>query len=345
MKAKFLAAAASVAFIATGVAAMAQENQKHGQSPAAATERAEPKAGGAMHEGAQAQTERRETTGAQGAGAAAHAEGQQNEMKGQGAERSRAAEAPGQQMKNQGAERSRAAEAPGQERKAGEKSATEQTHQQTPAARTGANEQHNGAKTGAAENKTGAAENKTGAAENKTGAAENKTGAAENKTGAAENKTGAAERDRNAPRTGANETNRANERTGANETNRNGARTAEQNGQHGQAQVRGNVHMSSEHATRVSETLRRDMQPEHVNVDIRVGERLPSSVQIRPLPQEVIAIVPEYRGYDYFIDENDEIVFVSPQSHEIVGMIQYEGRAASEDVTRARGARPCPTED
>ena len=47
------------------------------------------------------------------------------------------------------------------------------------------------------------------------------------------------------------------------------------------------------HATRVSESLRREARPERVNVDIRVGVRVPESVQIRPLPQEVIAIVPE----------------------------------------------------
>ena len=273
MKNKLLAAAASVAFIATGVAAMAQEAQKHDQRPAAA----EQKAGGAMHEqGAQAQMERREQPGAEAAKPDARAEGQPNEMKGQGAERPRAAEAQDKDRKTE----------PGQNR------AAEETRPQTPPARTGANEmERNGAKTGTAE------------------------------------------------------TERRNEGAAANERDRNAPRTAEQNAPRGPAQVRGNVHMSSEHASRVSETLRRDMRPERVNVDVRVGTRVPETVTIRPLPPEVIAIVPEYRGYDYFIDENDEIVFVSPQSHEIVGMIDYEGRAASDDVTHVRAARPCPPEE
>lgn len=295
IRTKLLAAAASVAFIASGVAAGAQDAEKH--APAAA-ERAEPRAGAAMHE--------------QGAPPAVRAEGPQNEMK--------------------GSERPRAAEAPAQEHKSGENRAAEQG--QTPAARTGANERPAAAKTGAAENENRAAD---------------------------QNRTGAAERDRNAPRTGANEvnrpkermgateskteSNRPDERTGAAEPNRTGARTADQTGQHGPAQVRGNVHMSSEHATRVGESLRRDMRPERVGIDVRVGERVPERIRIRPLPEDVIAIVPEYRGYDYFIDENDEIVFVSPQSHEIVGMIAYEGRAASEDATHVRAARPCPPED
>jgi hypothetical protein len=86
------------------------------------------------------------------------------------------------------------------------------------------------------------------------------------------------------------------------------------------------------------------MHPEHVGVNIRVGERIPESVTVRPLPPDVVELVPEYRGYDYFIDSDDEIVFVAPQTHEIVGMIDYEGRAASTDETRVSGARPCPPE-
>ena len=232
-------------------------------------------------------------------------------MREQGAPPAVRAEGPQNEMK--GSERPRAAEAPTQEYKSGENRAAEQG--QTPAARTGANERPAAAKTGAAENENRAAD---------------------------QNRTGAAERDRNAPRMGATESNRPNERTGAAEPNHTGVRTADQ---HGPAQVRGNVHMSSEHATRVGESLRRDMRPERVGIHVRVGERVPERIRIRPLPEDVIAIVPEYRGYDYFIDENDEIVFVSPQSHEIVGMIAYEGRAASEDATHVRAARPCPPED
>lgn len=112
----------------------------------------------------------------------------------------------------------------------------------------------------------------------------------------------------------------------------------------GQVRVMGNVRLSSEHAVQVSQTLRREARPIQGNVDIRIGARTPDWVDIRPLPEDIIAIAPEYRGYDYFIDSNDEIVFVAPESHEIVGAIEYEGRAASEDATQLPAARPCPTE-
>ena len=276
MKSKFLAAAASIAFIASGVVGHAQEPQKHEERPAA--ERTAPNAG-ATHEqaaprAAQAEPRRDEM---KGANPAARAEGERNnEMKaGQGAERPRAAEAPRQERK---AEEPRKAE---EQRPANEgKRTAEPNGEKSPAARTGANEP-----------------------------------------------------ERNAPR------------TGANEPDRNAPRTAEHNEARGQARVQGNVKMSTEHATRVSQSLMREGHREHANVRVRVGERVPEGVRFLPLPEDVIAIVPEYRGYDYFIDENDEIVFISPKTHEVAGMIDFEGRAASDETyTRVGASRPCPTE-
>jgi hypothetical protein len=108
------------------------------------------------------------------------------------------------------------------------------------------------------------------------------------------------------------------------------------------ARVTGNVRISNEHAERVGETLRRVGQPERVNFDVRVGVRVPETVSIRPLPPEVVSIVPEYRGYDYFVDANDEIVFVAPTTHEVVGTIDYQVNSASAGVMSAQGVRPCP---
>jgi hypothetical protein len=110
----------------------------------------------------------------------------------------------------------------------------------------------------------------------------------------------------------------------------------------GEPRVNG-VKISNEHAVRIGETLRREGRVERPNFDVRVGVRVPEEFEIRPLPSDIVEIEPEYRGYDYFVDADDEIVFVSPETHEIVGTIAYEGRAASIDAPRA--ARPCPTED
>jgi hypothetical protein len=284
VKSRFLAAAASIAFIASGVVAQAQEPPKHDQRPAA--ERAEPN-GGATHE--------------QAAPRAAQAEPRHDEMK--GANPAGRAEGERNEPKAQGAERPRAAEAPGQERKA-----VQGQNEQRPAAEGKRSAEPNGEKSPAA-------------------------------------RTGAKEEERNAPRTGAKEEERNAPRTGANEQERNAPRTAEHNEGRGPARVQGNVKMSTEHASRVSQSLLRESHREHSNVRVRVGERVPEGIRYLPLPEDVVAIVPEYRGYDYFIDENDEIVFISPQTHEVAGMIDFEGRAASDDTyTRVPASRPCPTE-
>jgi hypothetical protein len=115
-----------------------------------------------------------------------------------------------------------------------------------------------------------------------------------------------------------------------------GAHTAQRQGA---PRVEGRVNISTEHATRVGEVLRERGGAERVNFNVRVGERVPENIEIRPLPEEVISLVPEYRGYDYFVDSDDEIVFVSPETHEIVGSIDYG------DGPVVAGARPCPVEN
>jgi hypothetical protein len=135
-------------------------------------------------------------------------------------------------------------------------------------------------------------------------------------------------------------------RVGENPDTRNAPKTAQHDAAHGQPRVIGNVKSSEEHATRLRELLQGHGEREHAGVDINVGVRVPDGVSVYPLPAEVIAIAPEYRGYDYFIDDNDEVVFVSPETHEIVGAIEYEGRAASDEPTvNVAGARPCPVEN
>jgi hypothetical protein len=121
-----------------------------------------------------------------------------------------------------------------------------------------------------------------------------------------------------------------------------GEKAVERNADRGEPRVSG-VKISREHASRIGETLRREGRPQRATFDVRVGGRVPEDFEVRPLPPEIVEIEPQYRGYNYFVDTDDEIVFVSPETHEIVGSIGYEGRAAALDAPRA--ARPCPTED
>jgi len=291
MKYNLLAATASIAFFATGAIAVAQDNQKQEQRPAA--ERSEskspamaPKAEGQQQpRAAQAQQREEEKTGP-----ATREKGAQNEMKEQprGAQNEMKEQPKGAQNEMKGQPKGAQNEMREQQKGA------QNERREEPKAAQGANERQRGEERKAAEP--------------------------------------------NGARGPA-------ERTGQNGEERNGQRTAGR-GEQGAPRVTGRVHMSTENAQRVTDALRRGghFENENVNVSINVGERIPEGVQIYPLPEDVISFAPEYRGYDYFV-ENDEIVFVAPQTHEIVGSIEYEGRAAAtEGGTNLAAARPCPTE-
>ena len=61
--------------------------------------------------------------------------------------------------------------------------------------------------------------------------------------------------------------------------------------------------------------------PVHLNVSIAVGTRIPPSVHLYPIPADVIAIYPEWRGYDYVM-VGGEILVIDPVTHEIVAIIE-----------------------
>ena len=63
------------------------------------------------------------------------------------------------------------------------------------------------------------------------------------------------------------------------------------------------------------------VEPSKLNISIRVGARVPTSVHYYPLPREVVTIYPEWRGYDYIM-VGDQIVILDPRSHEIVFIIE-----------------------
>lgn len=73
------------------------------------------------------------------------------------------------------------------------------------------------------------------------------------------------------------------------------------------------------------EVIRRHIhaRPEKtVEFDERIDARVPDTVVLEPLPGPVVAEVPEVRSYDYFIDRNDHVVIVDPETHEVVGIVE-----------------------
>lgn len=71
-----------------------------------------------------------------------------------------------------------------------------------------------------------------------------------------------------------------------------------------------------------------NVSPVRVNFAVNVGVAVPTSVRLAPLPTTIVSIVPQYRGYSYFVTE-ERIVIVEPRTHKIVEILPMEGRAAA----------------
>jgi len=89
----------------------------------------------------------------------------------------------------------------------------------------------------------------------------------------------------------------------------------------GQGSAAGAAKLSTEQRTKITTIIRRQkVQSVHLNVSVSVGTRVPENVHFYPVPVEVVTIYPEWRGYDYIL-VGDEIVIISPSTHEIVAVI------------------------
>src|SRR5262249_62038044 len=94
----------------------------------------------------------------------------------------------------------------------------------------------------------------------------------------------------------------------------------------GESSTRGrdakSVTLSSEQKTRIHEIVgkHREARADRVDFDVRVGVRVPHTVRVFPIPEEVIVIVPQYRGFKYII-VGDEMVILDPDTLEIVAVV------------------------
>jgi hypothetical protein len=112
--------------------------------------------------------------------------------------------------------------------------------------------------------------------------------------------------------------------------------SAQQNAQHNQAPG-GVVSLNVQQRSQIGQTIaRHNVKPvTNVNFSISVGTAVPRSVQLNALPADLVTIVPQYRGYSYFVVE-EQIVIVEPSSVQIVAVIPYSGGTA-------HAAAPAPT--
>lgn len=85
----------------------------------------------------------------------------------------------------------------------------------------------------------------------------------------------------------------------------------------------GSVNLTAEKRTTIHQSITREhVTPvRDVNFQVNVGVEVPRTVDLRPLPPSVIEVVPQYRGYRFFVLGDGRIVIVQPSDYKIVTII------------------------
>lgn len=115
-----------------------------------------------------------------------------------------------------------------------------------------------------------------------------------------------------------------------------------------QAQTKGDqrdgarVTLSQDQRTQVRERLNshREARVTNVSFSINIGATVPRNFRaVHVIPSDIVAIVPQYRGYRYFIYE-ERVVIVHPQRYEIVEVIEVNGPRRGGAVTAILSLTP-----
>lgn len=81
--------------------------------------------------------------------------------------------------------------------------------------------------------------------------------------------------------------------------------------------------LTTEQKTKVRETVLKSgprVSKTNINFNISVGTVVPRTVRFAALPPVLIEVYPQYRGYEYFIVE-EEIIIIEPKTLKIVAVI------------------------
>ncbi|MBR1251518.1 DUF1236 domain-containing protein [Bradyrhizobium sp. AUGA SZCCT0169] len=101
--------------------------------------------------------------------------------------------------------------------------------------------------------------------------------------------------------------------------------------------VNASVNINDQQRTRVTQSISRlNVQPlTNVNFSLSVGTAVPRDVRLQTLPADVVEIVPQYRGYSFFV-VRDEIVIVEPSTYQIVTVLPRSGGSTAAAPARSQ---------
>jgi hypothetical protein len=124
------------------------------------------------------------------------------------------------------------------------------------------------------------------------------------------------------PQRGAAEEDKTRPRGAQTDSGKTGTNATEKSASQGKAGA--NVKLSQDQRSRISAAIGRGgsgARVNNVNFNVSVGVRVPRDVHVEVLPEDIVAIVPEYRGFDYIV-VGDQILIIDPNSLEIVTIIE-----------------------
>jgi len=100
--------------------------------------------------------------------------------------------------------------------------------------------------------------------------------------------------------------------------------TGASEGTEGRGDSKGSIaNVTGEQKTRVKSVfMQHRVEPaRNLNVSVNVGVALPHTVHLYPVPEDIIVIAPEYRGYEYIMLDDDRVAIVDPDTFEVVDII------------------------
>jgi Protein of unknown function (DUF1236) len=90
------------------------------------------------------------------------------------------------------------------------------------------------------------------------------------------------------------------------------------------------ANLNERERTRVTESISRlNIAPvNNVNFSLSVGTAVPRDVRFQPLPADVVEVMPQYRGYNFFV-VRDDVVIVDPSTSTIVDVLPRTGQSTA----------------
>jgi hypothetical protein len=102
----------------------------------------------------------------------------------------------------------------------------------------------------------------------------------------------------------------------------------------------GGAKLSERQHTTIQQSFQRErnlnvVSRSNINVSVSIGATIPRSVRLAPLPASIVAIVPQFRSFHYFVVE-EEIVIVHPRTFRVVEVIPLRGSGQARVATGSR---------